>query len=109
MPFAPVCVTALRVRLVEPSTERRPLPDSVIGEETLALRRRSVPLWMSIDAAAALVNELMIVVVPLVPCLRSVPLFVVVCAAVQPQWLYQRLSPWTTSVPPVWMSTSELL
>src|ERR1043165_1470088 len=109
MPFAPVWVTALGVRLVEASTERTPVPVSVIGDETVALLRRRVPLWMSIDAAAALVSALLIVVVPLVPCLRIVPLFVVVWAAVQPQWLYQRLSPWATKVPPLWMSMRELL
>src|ERR1051325_451432 len=86
-PPGPVTLVALIVRFVKPSTESAALPDSVTGEATVALRRRSVPLWISIAPAAVLLRELLIVVVPLAVCLRIVPLFAVVCAAVQPQWL----------------------
>src|SRR4029079_6093714 len=87
MPFVPVTLGGVSGVLVELSTESVPLPDSVTGEATVALRRRSVPLWISIAPAAVLERAVVIVVVPLVLCLRIVPLFAVVWAAVQPQWL----------------------
>src|ERR1043165_6196767 len=109
MPFAPVWVMPLSVRLVEPSSARVPLPDSLMGDETLALLRVSVPLWMSTAPEALLVKALTIVVGPLPPVLRIVPLLTVVCAAVQPQWLYQVLSAEMARTPPAWLSTSEAL
>src|ERR1051325_4501393 len=102
----PLKVMACTVRL--PPTESVPLPrdvellmavaappgtERVAPEATLTapamvpLLKTTVPDWMSTTPAAGLLNDWLICVVPVVPCLRNVPLLLMACGALQPQWL----------------------
>src|ERR1043165_5304006 len=70
-----------------PGTESVAPEATLIAPEIVPLLKTTVPDWMSTEPAAGLLKDWKIWVVPLVPCLRNVPLLLMVCGAVQPQWL----------------------
>src|SRR4029079_4784879 len=70
-----------------PGTERVAPEGTLKAPAIVPLLKMTVPDWMSTAPAAGLLNDWLICVVPVVPCLRNVPLLLMVCGAVQPQWL----------------------
>src|ERR1051325_10735489 len=88
----PLKVMACTVRLpptesVPPGTERVAPEATLTAPAMVPLLKTTVPDWMSTTPAAGLLNDWLICVVPVVPCLRNVPLLLMACGALQPQWL----------------------
>src|ERR1043165_298617 len=69
-----------------PGTESVAPEATLTAPEMVPLLKITVPDWMSMVPAAGLLKDWKIWVVPAVPCLRNVPLLLMVCGALQPQW-----------------------